>query len=153
MQSLLDSIKGCTDPNICARVTAVSNEANRMQADFELAVAHLLPACPVASKVSKKRKNAQISVLGGNFKAGTGPKTGVELRYHKPPEFAQLSDAQRDNLLELLPTKKGRAKKENHHKKGDRGFRRNSHRRKKLWENKTKGQVAAAIKRKKEAEK
>ena len=53
-----------------------------MLADIELAVVHLLPACPVATKVAKKRKNAQISGLGGNFKAGTGPNTGVELRYH-----------------------------------------------------------------------
>ena len=58
VQSLLDLIEGCTDPNICARVAAVSNEANGMQSDFELAVAHLLPACHVAAKAPKKRKNA-----------------------------------------------------------------------------------------------
>ena len=108
----------------------MSNEANGMQADLELAVAHLLPACPVASKVSKKRKNAQISVLGGNFKAGTGPKTGVELRYHNPPEFAELSDAQRDELLEIRHPNKFRGKKESHHKKGESVGRRNLHGRK-----------------------
>ena len=48
-----------------------------MLADFEKSVAHLLPACPVAAKVAKKIKNANISGLGGNLKAGTGPKTGV----------------------------------------------------------------------------
>ena len=47
--------------------------------DFEKAVAHLLPACPFAAKAAKKRKNANISGLGVNFKAGTGPKIGVEL--------------------------------------------------------------------------
>ena len=55
----------------------MSNEANGMLADFELAVDHLLPSCPIAAKVAKKRKNDQISGLGGNFKASTGPKTGV----------------------------------------------------------------------------
>ena len=76
-----------------------------MLADFEKAVAHLLPACLVAAKVAKKRKNANISGLGGNFKAGTGPKTGVELSYHKPPEFSKLSNEQREELLDLIVEK------------------------------------------------
>ena len=53
-----------------------------MLADFEKSVAHLLPECPVAAKVEKKRKNANISGIVGNFRPGTGPKTGVELCYH-----------------------------------------------------------------------
>ena len=111
VQSLLNTIEGCTYPKICARVSAVLNEANGMHTGFKLAIFHILPACNVADKVAKKRKNAQISGLGGNFKAGTGPKTGVELCYHNPPEFAQPSDAQRDELLELRPPKKVRGKK------------------------------------------
>ena len=35
VQSILNSIEGCTGPNICARFAAVSNEVNGMQADFE----------------------------------------------------------------------------------------------------------------------
>ena len=104
-----------------------------MLADFELAVSRLLPLCPVTAKLDKKRKNTQISVILGNFKAGTGPKTGVELRYHKPSEFFQLSDSQRDELLEFRPPKKGRGKKESHHNKCDRGNRRNSRGNKKHW--------------------
>ena len=34
VQSLLNSIEGYTDPKICDRVAAVSNESNGMQADF-----------------------------------------------------------------------------------------------------------------------
>ena len=79
VQSLLNSIEGCTDPKICDRVSAVSNEANRMLSDLELSVSCLLPACSFAAKVSKKLNNAQISGLGGNFKAGIVQKTGVEL--------------------------------------------------------------------------
>ena len=71
----------------------------------------------------------------------------MELSYHKSPEFAQLIDAQRDELLEIGPPKKGRGKKESRHKKGDRGGRHNSHGRKKPWEKKIKGQVAADIKK------
>ena len=67
-----------------------------MLADFEKAVAHLLPACPVAAKVAKKRKNVNISGLGVSLNAITGPKTGVELHYLKPPEFANISKEQRE---------------------------------------------------------
>ena len=96
-----------------------------MLADFEKAVAHILPACPVEAKVAKKRKNPNISELGGNFKAGTGPKTGVELRYHKPPEFAKISNEQREELLDLCPVKKFRGK--SGYKGNERGSKWDSH--------------------------
>ena len=81
--------------------------------------------CTGSAKVAKKRMNYQISSLGGNFKAGTVPKTGLELRYHKPPEFSQISYDQRDEILELRPPKKGKGKKGGHHKKGNMGRKRN----------------------------
>ena len=96
-----------------------------MLADFEKAVAHLLPACPFAAKVAKKRKNANISGLGGNSKAGTVPMTGVELRYHKPPESSKLSNEQRDGLLDLRPANKFRGK--SGYKGNDRGDKQKSH--------------------------
>ena len=43
VQILLDSIYGCTDPKMCVRMAAVSNEALGMIDNFELAFAHLLP--------------------------------------------------------------------------------------------------------------
>ena len=89
VQSLLDSMDGCTDPKGCARLAAISNEALGMLNIFEDAVTHLLPACPVAAKVFKKRKGAQISGIGGGMKGRTGPKTGVKLRYYLP--LIQLS--------------------------------------------------------------
>ena len=57
-----------------------------MLTSYEYALAYILPACPVAAKVVKKRKGAQISGIGGGLKGGTGPKTGVELCYYKPTE-------------------------------------------------------------------
>ena len=153
VQSLLNSIEGCTETDICTRVAVVPNQTNGMQSDFELAVSHLLPACDVASKVAKNQKNAHISGLGVKFKVGTGSKTDVELRHHNPPEFSQLSDAKRDDLFEAHPLKKDRGKKETQHNKGDRGGRKTSHGRKKPWEKKLKGQVVAAIKIQKEADK
>ena len=84
VQSLLDSMDGCTDPKVCVRLVAISNESLGMLNSFEDAVAHLLPACPVAAKVFKKRKGAQISGICGGLKGGTGPKTGVKIRYYNP---------------------------------------------------------------------
>ena len=55
VQILIDSIYGCTDRKIYARMTAVSNEALGMIENFELAVAHLLPKCPVATKKNEKK--------------------------------------------------------------------------------------------------
>ena len=72
---------GCTDPKVCARLAAISNEVLGMLNSFEDAVAHFLPACPVAAKVLKKRKGAHISGIGGGLKGGTGPNMGVKLRY------------------------------------------------------------------------
>ena len=75
---------GCTDPKVCSRLATIFNEALGMLNSFEDVVAHLLSACPVSAKVFKKRKGAQISGIGGGLKYGTGPKTGVKLRYYKP---------------------------------------------------------------------
>ena len=54
VQSLLESMDGCTDTKVCARLAAISNEALGMLNSFEDAVAHLLLVCPVAAKVFKK---------------------------------------------------------------------------------------------------
>ena len=67
VQSLLDSMDGCTDPKVCARLADISNEALGMLNSFEDAVAHLLPSCPVASKVFKKGNSAQISCISGSI--------------------------------------------------------------------------------------
>ena len=87
VQSLPDSMDGCTDPKVCARLAAISNEALGMLNSFEYAVANILQACPVAAKVFKKRKGAKISGIGGGLKGGTGSKTGVKLRYYNPTEY------------------------------------------------------------------
>ena len=81
---------GCTGPKLCARLAAISNEALGMLNSFEDAVAHLLQACPIAAKVFKKRKGAQISGICGGLKGGTGPKVGVKLRYYKPTKYKSL---------------------------------------------------------------
>ena len=63
VQNLLTSIEGCTDPKIAAASTAVRLEQNSMLNDWEKAITHLFPACLVATKARKKRKNVNISPL------------------------------------------------------------------------------------------
>ena len=58
VQILLDSMDGCTDPKLYARLAAISNEALGMLNSFEDSVAYLFPECPVVGKVFKKRKCA-----------------------------------------------------------------------------------------------
>ena len=82
VQSLIDSIEGCTDAKVCARVAAISIETNVMLDDFEKAMAHLTPVCSVAAKVDKKRNRVSIAGVDGNIMSRKGPKTGVELRYY-----------------------------------------------------------------------
>ena len=74
-----------------------------MSENFELVVAHLLPACPVATQIFSKRNAAHISSVGRDLKVGTGPHTGVEICYFKPPEFAKLSQEEVIEILELRP--------------------------------------------------
>ena len=114
MQSLLHSIYGFTDPKMSARVAAVSNEALSMIDNFELAVAHLLTEYHVAAEVNNKRKNAQISVVGGYLNPGTSTETGVEIRYYKPHELFKLNAEGVDEQTRLSTNRK---------KLGDRGIK------------------------------
>ena len=82
---------GCTDPKVCARLASISNEALGMLNSLEDSIAYLHPECPVAAKVFKNRKGAQISGIGGGLKGGTGPNMGVKIRYYKPTEYKTIS--------------------------------------------------------------
>ena len=88
---------------MCARAAAVSNEALGIIDNFELAVVHILPSCPVSVKLNNKRKNAQISGVSGDLKPGTGAKTGVELRYYKPHELFKLTAEEVAELTHIHP--------------------------------------------------
>ena len=67
---------------------------------------YILPACPVASNLNKKRKSVTIASVGGNLKSGTEPNTGVELRYYLPKEYKALTNDQQEELHRLRPSKK-----------------------------------------------
>ena len=59
VQSLLDSIDGCTDSKICSHVANINDDSNTMHEDWEASVAYLLPVDPVAKQNGSKQKLAQ----------------------------------------------------------------------------------------------
>ena len=111
---LLDAIE-TSDPRLQAAMESVRSDTGPtgMSSDFEAAVAHLLPSCPVArKKAANKRPSNQISSVeteNGDSKAvvgafggkvGKGSKTGVQLRYHTKKEYSTLSQEEKEELSE-----------------------------------------------------
>jgi hypothetical protein len=111
-----------------------------MRNDFEACVAHIVPYCPVAKKrtagakrgvaeiseVNADSEDAEISSFGA--KSGKGSKTGVQLRYHKGPEYSRLSNEEKDELREWRNTQtdgknsKKRGKGKQGHKSTDKAI-------------------------------
>ena len=102
------------DPGLQAAMAAVRTDKapDGMRNDFEACVAHIVPYCPVAKKrtAGTKRGAAEISEVNADSeeaeiasfgtKTGKGPKTGVQLRYHKGSEYHCLSPEERHELHE-----------------------------------------------------
>lgn len=116
VKQLLDGIQS-TDARLNAAIAQVQAD-DAMKADFELASANIQPCCPIARKQGLKRTGADISateatqahigsIHGGP--RGTGPKTGVSLRFHVPDEYKKLSKEERSELHEWRQTPAGKA--------------------------------------------
>ena len=98
--NFLESIKDCVNPDIAAARSAIRIEKNGFYNDWEKAVEHILPCCPVSAKKNKKKGGtnpAEVSTAE-TVKKGVG-KTGVELRWHKRSEFKDLTKEQKDELV------------------------------------------------------
>ena len=87
--------------------------------NVETTATHLLPYEPVAKKIiSNKQRSSEISDTSKVEVSSFGTKTGigkkvVHLQYHKPPEYANLSKDQNEELREWRlknPDNKGRKK-------------------------------------------
>ena len=138
---LLDSIR-CTDPELLAAVAAVKNDDAGMRDAFELTATSISPADPVARKrMNNKRPAAEISATEGLQSKG---KTGVELRWHKTPEFKALPENQREELKAWCATRSDNrhsSKKQNPGKNGKTPITQGSNKYKKM----IKRQVAAML--------
>jgi hypothetical protein len=99
---LLDSIRGCNDPGVQARIANIKGDdlSTGKRNNFEDSVTHLLPANPVNDYNKTRRSNGggnQAVVSSVTIQSGKG-KSGVNLRWHPMKEYKALSDDQRDEL-------------------------------------------------------
>lgn len=116
VRHLLDNIQ-CSDPDVKAALSSIRLDTtgpNAMRNNFELAVAFLLPVCPVARKRKENKGNqrgsAHISSVGAN--GGVKPskgKSGVEFRYYKKSEYNKLSEDQKLELKEWRASQNGQS--------------------------------------------
>jgi len=140
---LLDAIQ-CNDASLQAAMASVKQDQgpNGRMNNFELAVALLLPNCPVAKKRSTmaKRGGGEISEVEVSYTKGTPTSgigtTGVSLRFHSPDEYRKLTPEQKDELrLHRASVNKTKKDKDN-----------NSNKKPKFSKNKsTKKMIAAAV--------
>ena len=127
---LLQSIES-NDPTICSAKTTIKAD-NNMRNDFETAADFLIITAPV-NKSNHNNNNYSVSAINSSnnnngrnrngrntnnkrFRRGkvdTGPKTGVELRYHQRGEWNRLTQAQRDECIEVRQKRKTEGKLSN----------------------------------------
>ena len=103
---LLDSMK-TADPKMLAGMAMVEQDDAGRRVKFEDTVTFLLPSCPVAAK-NVKGAGLNAKVAGTSGATGTNPasgggtvavgKTGVQLRWHAPDKFTELTKEQRKEL-------------------------------------------------------
>ena len=83
--------------------------------NFESAVAHLIPADPVAKRHTEGPKRPHASVASSEAQHGSPNKrhksgvgtTGMELRFHNGAEYAKLNSLQKSELYEWHKTPEG----------------------------------------------
>ena len=98
----------CADPKLQAAMSRAETDAD-INGNFEATAACIVSKDPVATRLARNKRGAgQISTVDAstqeadiaalNIKSGTGPKTGVHLRFFDPTEYHTLSYAEKDEL-------------------------------------------------------
>ena len=98
----------CADPKLQAAMSRAETDAD-INGNFEATAACIVLKDPVATRLARNKRGAgQISTVDAstqeadiaalNIKSGTGPKTGVHLRFFDPEEYHTLSYAEKDEL-------------------------------------------------------
>ena len=106
---LIDNIEN-SDPDLRAAIAGIRANTNNMRNDFEAAVTFLLPVCPYQKSKSKSNNGLRAEISDANaLRNGSSTRTGVDLRWHKPEEYAKLSREQRKELHAWQISKKGKA--------------------------------------------
>jgi hypothetical protein len=110
---LLDSIRGCNDPGVQARIANIEGDdsANGKRNQFEDSVTHLLPADPVVEHNKNRRSTGggkQAVIAGVTIQSGKG-RSGVDLRWHPMKEYKSLNDDQKEELKTWRNSNEGKA--------------------------------------------
>ena len=103
---LIDNINN-SDPDLRAAIASIRVDTNGMRSNFEAAVAFLLPVDPY---VKHKKTDRQVNIADIQaLKNKSDSKTGVDLRWHTPDEYAKLNKDQKSELYQWQKTKDGKA--------------------------------------------
>ena len=103
---LLDNIEH-QDADLRAAIAQIRTNAQGTRDDFETSVAILLPVDPFTKAPANKSKvSFEISSTQAT-KYGRGKESGVDLRWHKRDEFANLSPKAKDELRAWQQTPEG----------------------------------------------
>lgn len=119
VEYLLKAVSGCSDMTfkaMVAQIEASDGDPAGAYSSFERTAELLLKVCPIARKGKEKRlKNKEVHFVEGDIAIKSlateikkGPKTGVDIRYYKPGEFAKLSKDQKKELKECKEKNKKR---------------------------------------------
>jgi len=104
VEYLIDSIN-CSDNTLQATIGLIRATTNNSRNDFEVAAISLIEVDPYRRQQrNTSSKGAQVS--GVSF-AGRG-SSGVDLRWHHPKEFKELSSEQKDELTQWQSSSEGK---------------------------------------------
>ena len=88
-----------SDPDLRAAISRVRINTDNMRDDFEGAAVFLLPVCPYTKHRNElghstsNRRGANIS--NATIRGKSSSKTGVDIRWHKRDEYAEISPEQK----------------------------------------------------------
>ena len=104
VEYLIDSIN-CSDNTLQATIGLIRANTNNMRNDFEVAASSLIEVDPYKRQQRNPSKgNGQVS---GVAFAGRG-SSGVDLRWHHPKEYKELTSEQKDELTQWQSSSEGK---------------------------------------------
>ena len=106
VEYLIDSII-CNDSTLQASIGLIRSNVNNMRDDFESAANALIEVDPY-TRARRVKPNSTAQVSSVDFNSGRGD-TGVDLRWHTPKEFKDLTQEQKDELVQWQRTDDGKA--------------------------------------------
>ena len=105
VEYLIDSINS-SDTTLQATIGLIRANSNNSRNDFETAASSLIEVDPYKRQQRHPSNKGGAQVSGVSF-AGRG-NTGVDLRWHHPKEYKELSNEQKDELSQWQSSSEGK---------------------------------------------